>query len=139
MAMGSQTTPEQLILAQTKAVAKCVSCLAPTTKRSILTSHIPVFRFGALSSAEAVTIGINPAENEPGYRRLPVLADFDRASRLELDDGDLVNISLQNDRYFAHDDRHNFFNSLERVAQSINKDWSYKSGTLAHTDVVRSE
>ncbi len=48
----------------------------------------------------------------------------------------MTNISLCNDRYFTYGDRHKFFNALERVAQGINKDWTYESGKLAHIDVV---
>jgi hypothetical protein len=130
--------PQDLVVIQTQAVAKCVSCLCSTvTEGSLKPEYVPTFRFGSLSAVEVVTISLNPAENVAGYRSLPRLADFQRTSRLELDDQDLTAIQLRSDEYFSHRDRHRFFDSLEKIVQAINPKWTYeRSGKVAHIDVV---
>jgi hypothetical protein len=89
-----------------------------------------------LSKCQAVTVSINPAENQEGYRSLPRLSDYGLADRSALADGDLADIARQNDEYFVGGNKHRFFNTLASLVSSIDSTWSYEAGTLSHIDVV---
>jgi len=126
---------EDFWLAQTRAVARCVSCIdCPATAQHVRQEYVPTPRFGV--PREVVTISINPAENDGSACDLPVLADFERATRLELDDRNLEDVSWRQDQYFSHGNKHKFFRSLEKIVQTINPEWTYESGKVGHADVV---
>jgi hypothetical protein len=122
--------------AQTAAVCRCVSCLNdPATRQYILKEYIPAFRFGCLAAPEAVSVGINPAENECGSRPLPLLSDHRRAERTKLDHRNLDEISKRHDQYFSQHDAHPFFGHLQKILWTINPKWTYGS-RAAHIDLV---
>jgi hypothetical protein len=123
-------------IAQTKAVAKCTRCLTLPESECVLAEYVPVYRFGRLSSAQAVTVSINPAENKPGSKSLPVLSDFNCGSRIELTDDHIAMVSEGCNSYFEGDDPHDFFSDIEQVAVGLNAEWTYASGKLAHIDAV---
>ncbi len=122
------------VLEQTRAVSTCKRCLPSVT--TILSDYIPTFRFGVLSRCRAVSISINPAENQEGYRPLPRCKEYGFADRSALTDDDLANVARRSDEYFAAGDKHRFFNTLASVVSSIDPTWSYEAGTLSHIDVV---
>jgi len=122
------------VLEQTKAVSACKRCLPSVT--TILTDYIPTFRFGMLSRCRAVSISINPAENQEGYRPLPRCAEYGIVDRSALTDDDLAEVARRSDEYFEAGNKHRFFNTLASVVSSIDPTWSYEAGTLSHIDVV---
>ncbi len=122
------------VLQQTRAVSTCKLCLSAAT--TILNEYIPTFRFGVLSTCRAVTISINPAENQQGYRPLPQLRQYRIADRSALTDDDLTDVVRRSDEYFAVGNKHKFFNTLARLVSNIDSTWTYEAGTLSHIDVV---
>jgi len=123
-------------VAQTKLVATCTRCLKLPESACVRDEYVPVYRFGRLSTAEAVTVSINPAENRPGTTSLHVLSDFKCGSRLELTDDHISEVSESCDSYFDGGQSHAFFSNIEQVARGLDAEWDYASGKLAHIDAV---
>jgi hypothetical protein len=122
---------------QTSNVSKCVKCLQSSVAAAyILATYIPAFRFGSLSTIQAVTVSINPAENQDTSCRLPLLSDYKRNVRSELNDLDLADIKLRNDRYYVNCNKHSYFRSLSSLVTAINPGWTYESQKVSHIDVV---
>lgn len=122
------------VLQQTRVVSTCKSCLSAAT--TILNEYVPTFRFGVVAAARAVTISINPAENQDGYRLLPTLKEYGIGDRCELTDDHLADAARRSDEYFTLGNKHRFFNTLASVVSSIDATWSYEAGNLSHIDVV---
>ena len=123
---------------QSVVAATCVKCLQDdVTVRYVLADYVPTQRFGGFDSVKAVTIGINPAPNKPRRRALPLLSDFGRSSRSDLQTDDLISISELQTTYFDDGTGHTFFdNNFFFVLDTIDKSWTYQSGRVAHIDVV---
>ena len=124
-----------LVAAQTKAVSTCERCPSSVVT-TILRDYIPAFRFGVLSECRAVSISINPAENQDGSRSLPCFSEFGLPFRSALTDANLAEVARRSDEYFAAGCKHRFFNTLASLVSSIDPTWSYESGTLSHIDLV---
>lgn len=124
--------------AQTDTVSKCTTCLQDPAACAYIERvklYVPAFRFGSLWSAEAVSVGINPAENECGSRELPILSDFQQVDRTKLSAQNLDHISNRADQYFSSLDAHPWFKPLQKILWTINPRWTY-GRKVAHTDVI---
>ena len=109
----------------------------PRTACYLPPDYVPIRHFGRLQSAKAVTVGINPAPNKSGRHAIPLVSGFDRASRSQLHDDDLVSISNFQAAYFDQGNAHAFFdNNFYFVLHTIDESWTYQSGNVAHIDVV---
>jgi hypothetical protein len=126
------------VAAASGVVAKCDICLRqPSAARYLVADYLPVPRFGRFAAAKAVTIGINPAVNKAGIRALPLISQFGKTRRSDLNDADLISISKFQDAYFDDGKAHMFFdNNFYFILHTIDASWTYQSGRAAHIDVV---
>jgi diadenosine tetraphosphate (Ap4A) HIT family hydrolase len=124
----------------------CDRCLSDASLREwILEPCLPVPAFGDVASSlvKVATIGLNPSSGEfllrGGYRpkekRLPVLEDFAVYSRRRLSVANLTFAAEKRARYFQNEP-HEFFVKLGNLMGACQRDWSYKSGTAVHVDLV---
>lgn len=119
---------------QTKVVSTCKRCLSNVT--SVLGEYIPTFRFGVLSTARALSISINPAENQRNTRPLPLLPEYSIVDRSELSGEALADIERRSDEYFANGSKHSFFSKLASIVSRMDPALRYEDGSLSHMDVV---
>ena len=134
-----------------KRAAKCQAC-REVAHNGILWESLPVPAFGNVCSTKVkvATIAINPAANEffvgndakSREARLPLLGDYCKQNRRDLESNDLRDAQERRDLYFCTAEGvrrafyHPWFDPLELILRGMNPDWSYFNGTAVHIDVV---
>ncbi len=127
-------------------LARCDACQDSCAKDWILWDCLPVPAFGnpADSKVKVATLSLNPSEYEfrdkkglarPSKTRLPMLDDFGAADRKALTGKDVEAARQRRDSYFTNQP-YGFFTHLGDMLYLMDEEWSYKSGTAVHLDVV---
>lgn len=126
-------------------IEQCCECEATPAGPAIEWNCIPVPHFGRIDppGVKVVTISLNPSITEfrtnghwrPPEVRLPILEDFELASRKDLGPEHVGTCQSKRDAYFGNQ-LHSFFRPLDDVVGILDPSWSFANGSAAHLDLV---